>query len=440
VDDSAWADDAAVGEDVDGGHVEKAVPPKIPDAPKGLVAGAGAMLKSASPVLGAVAAIPKVVTLIQMLAGQDAGLSDRAIEQIAELLDQNRLVDANWRIESKGGELYDAEAVYLRYQCVTNKTTPCNSANAMFTNALSLHGKASTAFRDIYTGTKPLGFAKLQLVPLLIHAGTTMVFAHHEIGLAERALNASATDLANRQTKMAEAATTVLMALDEAEDLYDEFVRSKFGDVSVSKVRAGCLRPGPRGCGSYRYNYVASVRGPDGTVHKSSTLASETSARNNMDLRLAALKNDYTLANSAKVFTSEYASVRQELRRFAGNKYKGIFRWSPAGPIAGMHCTKITESAEPAAHTWNDNYFCSSRYLAMRWSEKNAINGLRCTKITESADPHGWSDNYLCLPSNSPWTFSWSGAGTITGKICTWWVEGRDPHTWNDNFLCVNPR
>jgi hypothetical protein len=73
-------------------------------------------------------------------------------------------------------------------------------------------------------------------------------------------------------------------------------------------------------------------------------------------------------------------------------------RWSNSGPIAGMRCTQIHEGAEPAQHTWDDNYLCvpTSSPLQLAWSSAGPIAGRQCTQIYEDADPHTWNDNYLC--------------------------------------------
>jgi len=107
-------------------------------------------------------------------------------------------------------------------------------------------------------------------------------------------------------------------------------------------------------------------------------------------------------------------------------------------PELGRTCTPITEGSEPAAHTWHDNYLCTTANLGIRWSSAGPIAGMRCTQITEGAEPaaHTWHDNYLCVPNDSSLRFSWSSAGPIGGKTCTQWDEGSDPHTWMDNFLC----
>jgi hypothetical protein len=72
----------------------------------------------------------------------------------------------------------------------------------------------------------------------------------------------------------------------------------------------------------------------------------------------------------------------------------------------------------------------------MRWSFAGPIRGMRCTRIYEPADPHTWKDNYLCVPRRSPLRLKWSFAGRVRGMACIQWREPADPHTWHDNFLC----
>ncbi len=116
------------------------------------------------------------------------------------------------------------------------------------------------------------------------------------------------------------------------------------------------------------------------------------------------------------------------------------FAWSSAGEVPGMdYCTQITESAEPAAYTWNDNYFCSSHDVGMEWSSAGEIPGMKCTQINEPSDPHTWTDNYLCLPESSRINFSWSFA-SLRGPRDVQWHEDAVPaaYTWSDNFLTVH--
>ena len=117
--------------------------------------------------------------------------------------------------------------------------------------------------------------------------------------------------------------------------------------------------------------------------------------------------------------------------------HQAPFAWSCAGPIDGMVCTQVRESADP--HTWDDNYFCAESDLGMRWSSAGPIAGMLCTQIREPADPHTWDDNYLCLPVDTPYELTWHYAGPGDGS-CVRWSEPADPHTWNDNYLCWSQR
>jgi hypothetical protein len=112
----------------------------------------------------------------------------------------------------------------------------------------------------------------------------------------------------------------------------------------------------------------------------------------------------------------------------------GDFGWSCAGPLSGMECTQILETADP--HGWADNYYCSTQPLGMRWSSAGPLPGMRCTQILEPTDPHTWADNYLCLPPNAPVELTWSYAGPVPGMSCVQWSEPSDPYSWSDNYLC----
>jgi len=72
----------------------------------------------------------------------------------------------------------------------------------------------------------------------------------------------------------------------------------------------------------------------------------------------------------------------------------------------------------------------------MRWSSAGAIAGMRCTKINEPSDPATWNDNYLCVPISSNLRFIWSYGGAIKDHSCIQWIEAADPHAWADNYLC----
>ena len=75
----------------------------------------------------------------------------------------------------------------------------------------------------------------------------------------------------------------------------------------------------------------------------------------------------------------------------------------------------------------------------MRWSFAGPITGMKCTQINEGAEPaeHSWTDNYLCVPDDSSLDFQWSSAGPLATKECIQWLEAADGHTWHDNYLCA---
>jgi hypothetical protein len=113
------------------------------------------------------------------------------------------------------------------------------------------------------------------------------------------------------------------------------------------------------------------------------------------------------------------------------------FAWYCGGPLPWMkECVQITEPADP--HTWEDNYFCSKEPIGMKWSSNGPVPGMRCTRILETAEPaaHSWRNNYLCVPESSPVHFRWSMGGPLRGMDCVQWFEPADPHTWRDNYLC----
>ena len=61
------------------------------------------------------------------------------------------------------------------------------------------------------------------------------------------------------------------------------------------------------------------------------------------------------------------------------------FKWSFAGPISGMTCERILETADP--HTWHDNFFCHSsgpgiQGVGMRWSSAGIFKSLVLKKMT----------------------------------------------------------
>ena len=114
----------------------------------------------------------------------------------------------------------------------------------------------------------------------------------------------------------------------------------------------------------------------------------------------------------------------------------GDLFWSVAGPIGGLHCTKINEPSEPENYTWNDNFLCSRLGLGLEWSYNGPRGGKRCTHIKADRDPHAWGDNYLCVPPTSPYYFEWSQNGPIAGRQCLKIEEGSDPYFGKNNYLC----
>lgn len=119
----------------------------------------------------------------------------------------------------------------------------------------------------------------------------------------------------------------------------------------------------------------------------------------------------------------------------------GQFTFTMNGPRAGKTCVNVNEPSDP--DTWTDNFFCSETDLGMRWSYAGPIDGMACTNVAESAEARAaeWSDNYLCLPMEQPWRFTWSSAGPIAGKTCVRWFEHSETSaTWMDNWLCVDER
>lgn len=111
--------------------------------------------------------------------------------------------------------------------------------------------------------------------------------------------------------------------------------------------------------------------------------------------------------------------------------------WSSTGPVANKaHCVNITEGNDPSWTT--DNYLCSDQDYGLQWSSAGPISGLTCTSMNETAaDPSfTWADNYLCAPAN--YNFGWSTAGPIAGNRCTQIIETNEPgqYTWTDNYLC----
>jgi hypothetical protein len=115
------------------------------------------------------------------------------------------------------------------------------------------------------------------------------------------------------------------------------------------------------------------------------------------------------------------------------------FTFSMAGPASGT-CVNVNEPSDP--DTWTDNYFCSTNDVGMRWSYAGPIDGMACTNVAESAEAQAamWADNFLCVPEAAPVRFKWSSAGPIAGLDCVRWYDHAETSaTWIDNWLCVEP-
>ncbi|HEX5744352.1 MAG TPA: hypothetical protein VFX84_02790 [Candidatus Saccharimonadales bacterium] len=98
--------------------------------------------------------------------------------------------------------------------------------------------------------------------------------------------------------------------------------------------------------------------------------------------------------------------------------------------------------------------------IGFKWSSAGPITGMKCTRIDEPSDPDTWHDNYLCIPSSSSLQLAWthhsdntgSGSTNIGSGVaslgyikshgyphCTKWDVPSDySHTWQDNYLCTN--
>jgi hypothetical protein len=116
----------------------------------------------------------------------------------------------------------------------------------------------------------------------------------------------------------------------------------------------------------------------------------------------------------------------------------GGFSFSGAGALDGEHCVSVDEPSDP--DTWSDNYFCSHDDVGLVWSYAGPVDGMDCTNVTESAeeDAAAWSDNYLCLPADSNYRLTWSSAGPIDGQTCVRWFDHAEKSaTWLDNWMCI---
>ncbi len=118
----------------------------------------------------------------------------------------------------------------------------------------------------------------------------------------------------------------------------------------------------------------------------------------------------------------------------------GGFTFSMNGARPGLHCVSVDEPSDP--DTWADNFFCSELDLGMRWSFAGPIAGMNCTNVAESAEALAsiWADNYLCVPPSAPVRLTWSSAGQVPGLSCVRWFDHaeRNP-TWLDNWMCFEP-
>ena len=93
---------------------------------------------------------------------------------------------------------------------------------------------------------------------------------------------------------------------------------------------------------------------------------------------------------------------------------------------------------EPGSPDFNDNRLCwedDCDNPGFKWSWAGAIPGMKCTRIFDPSNDH-WNDNFLCVPQDSPYDFVFSCAGRIPGKAC---INIHDPgeYDWHDNFLCA---
>ncbi len=116
------------------------------------------------------------------------------------------------------------------------------------------------------------------------------------------------------------------------------------------------------------------------------------------------------------------------------------YTFSSAGPRGGT-CVNVDEPSDP--DTWADNFFCSPFDVGMRWSFAGPIAGMACTNVAESAEARAniWADNYLCVPETAAVRLRWSSAGPIAGLACVRWYEPSETSsTWLDNWMCIEPR
>ena len=117
--------------------------------------------------------------------------------------------------------------------------------------------------------------------------------------------------------------------------------------------------------------------------------------------------------------------------------------FSTPGPVDGMRCANLHESADAHADSWDDNYFCSAADIGMLWSHVGALVGMNCTAVTASDDTETdtWTDNYLCLPTDAPYDVLWSESGPVAGMDCVRWYEPAESEAQGrtDDYLCLAP-
>lgn len=115
------------------------------------------------------------------------------------------------------------------------------------------------------------------------------------------------------------------------------------------------------------------------------------------------------------------------------------FTFKADGALPGQRCVNVDEPSDP--DTWNDNHFCTSRDdVQMQWSFRGPIDGLECANVTESAEAQAanWADNFLCVTPESRVRFQWSSAGPIAGMSCVRWFDHAETSaTWLDNWMCI---
>lgn len=117
--------------------------------------------------------------------------------------------------------------------------------------------------------------------------------------------------------------------------------------------------------------------------------------------------------------------------------------FSTDGPVEGMRCAQLGESADTYAAAWADDYVCArdDAYYELSWSAAGPIPGWSCVHFNEPADPGTWNDNYLCERGVSCFGaggFTFCAAGAPEGESCVNVDEPSDPNTWTDNFFCAS--